>query len=155
VAHGTTADAWKASVGNVVEGPLNANFPEMTTDSGQLVFMQSAEPISLWCGDESDGETLRACLQVYDSLLAFEFGGTKTIPALAETWESNAEATEWTFHLRHGVKFHNGASLDANDVVASYSALWDTKDPNHKGDSGSFEYLTGFFGQFLNPPPAP
>ena len=153
VAHGTTADAFKASTGNVVIGPLNENFSQMTTDSGQIVWMQSGEPISLWCGDESDGETLRACLQVYESLLAYEFGGTKPVPALAESWEASTDATEWTFHLRKNVKFHNGADFDANDVVASFGAQWDFNSPNHKGNSGVFEYLTGFFGQFLNAPP--
>ncbi len=147
IAHGTTANAFKASVGNVVIGALNINFHQMTTDSGQIVWMQS-----LWCGDESDGETLQACLEIYEPLLSFELGGTKPIPALAETWDINADATEWTFHLRQGVKFQNGADLDANDVVASYVALWDAASPNHKGNSGVFEYLTGFFGQFLNAP---
>ncbi len=152
VAHGATANAFKASVGNVVMGPLNENFEQMTTDSGQLVWVQSAEPIMLSCGDETDGETLRACEQIYDALLGYEFGGVAPIPALAESWEASPDATEWTFNLRHEVTFHDGAAFDANDVVATYSALWDTKDPNHKGNTGVFEYFTGFFAQFLNPP---
>jgi ABC-type transport system substrate-binding protein len=153
VAHGSTANAFLANVENVVMGPLNENFEQMTTDDGQLVWVQSAEPIMLWCGDETDGETLRVCEQVYDSLLGYEFGGVKAIPALAESWESSPDATEWTFNLRQGVKFHNGADLDANDVVATYSAQWDTQDPNHKGNTGAFEYFVGFFTQFLNAPP--
>ncbi len=79
VAHGAAADVFSASVGNVKIGALNENFQEMTTDDGQLVWIQGAEPISLWCGDETDGETLRACEQVYDSLLAYEFGGTQPV----------------------------------------------------------------------------
>ena len=153
VAHGTTANAFKADVGNVVMGPLNENFEQMTTSSGQLVWLQSAEPIMLYCADETDGETLRACEQVYDSLLGYAFGGVEPIPALAESWEANADATEWTFTLRQGVTFHNGAEFDANDVVATYNALWDAASPNHKGNTSVFEYFTGFFGQFLNAPP--
>jgi len=152
VAHGTTANATLANVGNVVFGPLNENFQQMTTGSGQFVWVQSAEPIMLWCGDETDGETLRACLQVYDSLLGYEFGSTGVVPALAETWSSNTDATEWTFNLRQGVTFHNGATFDANDVVATFLAQWDAANANHKGNTGVFEYFTGFFAQFLNAP---
>ena len=153
VAHGAAAEAFKASVGGVIIGPVNENFQQMTTASGQLVFDQNAEPISLWCGDESDGETIRACNQLYDPLLNYKFGGTDLIPGLAEKWDASPDAMSFTFHLRQGVKFSNGAAFDANDVVATYDAQWDTKSPNHKGTDGTFVYWTGLFTQFLNPPP--
>jgi peptide/nickel transport system substrate-binding protein len=40
-------------------------------------------------------------------------------PGLAESWDSNDKVDQWTFQLKKGVEFHNGKTLDANDVVAS------------------------------------
>ncbi|NGO55513.1 ABC transporter substrate-binding protein [Allomesorhizobium camelthorni] len=45
---------------------------------------------------------------------------------LAESWEPSKDARTWTFKLRNGVEFHNGKSLDADDVVASIN--------HHRGD---------------------
>ena len=54
----------------------------------------------------------------YDYLVEID---TKNSPApgLAESWEASAEVDRWVFKLRKGVEFHNGKSLDAEDVVAS------------------------------------
>jgi len=41
------------------------------------------------------------------------------IGELAEGWDVSDDATVWTFKLRKGVEFHNGKTLDANDVVES------------------------------------
>jgi peptide/nickel transport system substrate-binding protein len=41
------------------------------------------------------------------------------VPVLATSWESNEDATEWTFTLREGVTFHDGTALTAEDVKAS------------------------------------
>ncbi len=41
-------------------------------------------------------------------------------PVLATSWSSNATADVWTFKLRPGVKFHNGAPMTADDVVYSF-----------------------------------
>lgn len=41
------------------------------------------------------------------------------VPELAESWEPNADATQWVFKLRKGVEFHNGKTLAAADVVHS------------------------------------
>jgi len=40
---------------------------------------------------------------------------------LAESWEASDDAATWTFKIRQGVEFHNGKTLDANDVVASFN----------------------------------
>ncbi len=42
-------------------------------------------------------------------------------PELAESWEATPDAATWRFKLRKGVEFHNGKTLDANDVVASFN----------------------------------
>tara|TARA_B100000780_G_scaffold77229_1_gene52166 strand:- start:276 stop:1886 length:1611 start_codon:yes stop_codon:yes gene_type:complete len=53
----------------------------------------------------------------------------KLRPELAESYESSNGATKWVFNLRKGVTFHNGKSLTADDVIATfnYSRGEDTK----------------------------
>ncbi|MCZ6744574.1 MAG: ABC transporter substrate-binding protein, partial [Alphaproteobacteria bacterium] len=41
------------------------------------------------------------------------------VPELAESWEASDDAATWRFKIRKGVEFHNGKTLDAEDVMAS------------------------------------
>ena len=119
----------------------------------QLVWMQSAEPIGMYCADETDGESLRACKQILEQLYAFEVGGTATEPRLAKECAPNEDLSVWTCTLQEGVTFHDGATLDANDVVTSYAVQWDAANPLHVGRDGTFSYFPALWGGFLNPPP--
>ncbi len=57
---------------------------------------------------------------VYNNLM--EIGpDNRLIPELAESVESSSDAKTWVFNLRRGVVFHNGKTLDADDVVASFN----------------------------------
>lgn len=154
VAHGGSATAFRAEILGAHSSPLgNEQFAVMEDPSDDtFVWMQNGEPISLYCADETDGESLRACEQVVESLLAFEVGSTGVIPGLAESYEANEDLTEWTFTLRDGVTFHNGDTLDANDVVLSWVVQWDASHPLHTGNSGQFEYFGSLFGAFINAP---
>ncbi len=156
VAHGGSATAFKAEVQGAHSSPLSNEVFSVMGIEGQdtLVWMQNAEPIGLYCADETDGESLRACEQVNESLLAYKVGGTEVVPSLAESYEANADLTVWTFKLRSGVKFHDGSPLDAKDVVDSYTAQWDAASPLHTGRVGDFTYFSGLFGAFKNAPPA-
>lgn len=154
VAHGGSAVAYKAGLeGNPHSSPLgNETFSVMSNGTDTFVWMQNAEPISLYCADETDGESLRACEQVTQSLLGYEIGGTAVEPVLAESYEANGDLTVWTFKLREGVTFHNGFTLDAADVVASLAMQWDAANPLHIGNTGAFSYWSGLFSAFLNAP---
>jgi len=154
IAYGSTALAFGATVQNVIVGPYNENFPQMTKEGGQIVWSQSGEPVSLDCADETDGSSFRACNVIYDELYELAYGTATAKPALAEKCESNADLTVWTCTLKKGIKYSNGASFGADDVVASFSRAFDAKDPNHKGNTGIFQYFKDFFGPtIINEPP--
>jgi len=53
-------------------------------------------------------------LNLYEDLTKYVDGNLE--PWLATSWESNANATVWTFHLRENVKFHSGNPFTAEDV---------------------------------------
>ncbi len=155
VVHGGSAVAYRADVQGAHASPLgNEHFGSMTPgDRTQMVWMQNGEPPGLYCADESDGEALRVCEQMMEPLYAYEIAGTAAEPGLAEVCAPNDTLDVWTCTLRSNVTFHDGATLDANDVVLSYASQWDAEHPLHKGRDNSFTYFPGLFGGFLNPPP--
>jgi peptide/nickel transport system substrate-binding protein len=152
IAHGGSGVAFRAAIAGAYASDIGAEkFGLMEDpDDDNIIWMQNAEPIGLYCADETDGETLRACEQVGESLLAYEPLTGDVVAGLAETWEASDDLTEWTFTLREGVVFHDGSTLDANDVVATYVVQWDAANPLHVGRDGNFTYFSGLFGGFLN-----
>jgi glutathione transport system substrate-binding protein len=58
----------------------------------------------------------------YQGLIGFD-KEMKLIPALATSWEANAAATEYVFHLRSGVLFHDGTKFDAAAVKVNIERL--------------------------------
>lgn len=156
IAHGGSGVAYRADVIGGHASPLTNEYFPVVDPAGRdtLVWMQNAEPISLYCNDETDGESLRACEQTLESLLFYEVGGTEVEPGLATSCEPNDDLTVWTCNLREGVKFHDGSTLDANDVVMSWYVAWDAASPLHVGNTGAFTYFTTLWGNLLNAPAA-
>jgi ABC-type transport system substrate-binding protein len=148
VAHGGSAVAFRADVVGGHASPLGNEYFAVVDPGGRntFVWMQNAEPISLFCADESDGESLRACEQIMEPLYTFEVGGVAPIPALATSCTPNADSTVWTCTLREGVTFHDGSKFDANDVVTTFWAGLDASSPLHVGNTGLWEYYTNLWG---------
>jgi len=64
--------------------------------------------------------------QLYDALLGFD-PDHKMINLLAESYEPNADATQFVVRLKPDIEFHNGKTVTADDVIASYRRILDPK----------------------------
>jgi ABC-type transport system substrate-binding protein len=153
IVHGSVVHAATASLGGAYYPPYGApQFYKLDPGDEDLVYIQNAEPISLFCADETDGESLTACQQVVETLLEYADDSGDTVPELATSCESNADSTVWTCHLREGVTFHDGSAFDADDVVASFAVGLDASNPYHVGNTGSFDYPAYLWDGFMNVP---
>ncbi len=63
---------------------------------------------------------------MYESLTGYD-EKMNIVPALATRWEIGADGKAYTFHLRPGVKFHNGQTMIADDVKYSIERVLDPK----------------------------
>lgn len=55
---------------------------------------------------------------VYDTLFAIDIDSNPK-PQMVESWETSADGLRWTFTLREGLTFHDGAPVTSEDVIAS------------------------------------
>ena len=125
-------------------------------DSGSsdtLVFGASADPVSLDPAYVSDGESLRAARQIYETLVTTEPGGTEIVPALATEWEADEAGTAWTFTLRDGVTFHDGTEFNAEAVCFNFDR-WYNFTGVQQSASVSYYWQTVFSGYAKNEDPA-
>jgi len=74
----------------------------------------------------SYGSWLADCV-INEGLLQMNYETLKLEPCLAESWEISPDKLTYTFHLRHGVKWHDGQPFTADDVKFTYDKLMDPK----------------------------
>ncbi|HUF15203.1 MAG TPA: ABC transporter substrate-binding protein [Acidimicrobiia bacterium] len=99
-APGTTSGTGPVTVRVAIPTPAVGVEPVLINDEGGLaVFGQTGE------------------------YLIFSDDELSPVPVLAESWESNPDGDVWTFHLREGATFQDGAPVTAEDVVATVQGI--------------------------------
>ncbi len=87
--------------------------------------------LAVYIGDPSyidpsntfESEGMQIVQAVFDSLTSVDYRTMKVIPDAADSWESNADASVWTFHLHPGATFSNGAPVTAADFKYAFERI--------------------------------
>ena len=79
---------------------------------------------------------------LFDGLMDYEPGTTNLRPELAESYDISPDGQTFTFKLRHGVKFHNGREMTADDV--KYSLDRATNPKTQSPGAGFFGSIKGY-----------
>lgn len=108
---------------------------------GSAAGCDAPAPTGLWSSVTSDPKTFNPILvtdsgssetvaPIFDPLVRRNPVSLAMTPMLAESWEHSDDGTTWTFHLRHGVHWHDGAPFTARDVAFTLDAIFDDNVPN-------------------------
>jgi oligopeptide transport system substrate-binding protein len=99
--------------------------------------IKSLAPIAI-----NDNVSYHVAAQVYEGLVVYNQNDLSLLPGLAYKWEVSPDLTEYTFHLRNGVVFHDdacfpegkGRVMTANDVKFCFDKLCSTDASNNQFD---------------------
>ena len=81
-------------------------------------------PITLDPAVARGGSSIRYIVEIFSGLVCFD-PDLKLIPDIAESWKRSSDGRTYTFHLRHGVKFHDGKEVKASDFKYSMERACD------------------------------
>ena len=137
------------------EPPTGTDAPDATDDpgtgdpqqGGTLVFAGAALAASLDPSQTSDGESFRILQQIYEPLVDLAPGTVDVLEGvLAESWEGEPSDTEYVFHLREGVTFHDGTPFNAEAVKFNFDR-WQNFAEEFQGNSYYYGAVMDGFGE--------
>jgi len=97
--------------------------PQAAQKGGTLVYGRGGDSVGLDPAYETDGNSFMVCDNIFEALVAYADESTQLEPGLAESWNISADGMTYTFHLRKGVKFHDGTPFNADAVVFSIGRM--------------------------------
>ena len=94
---------------------------------GRLVVGITASPRSFNWVIANDSASRQVTYQLMGDLIHLNRATQRVEPALAKSWQVSTDGLVYTMHLREGVRFSDGHSFDADDVVFTFQVYLDPK----------------------------
>ena len=105
-------------------GPTQQADAQQPKRGGTLTHVVEAEPNTIDCHASATSFTIQLVAPHYSTLLKYDPAGYPNIVGdLAEFWSIAPDGTTYTFKLVPGVTFHDGSTLTAADIKATYDRL--------------------------------
>lgn len=98
------------------------------THGGVLRIATPNDPLTLDSRGNPGTGGITAAYQVQEGLVTTDLETGEAAPALAESWEVSEDGRTYTFHLRQGVKFHDGTDFTSADVIYTFEFVTGARD---------------------------
>lgn len=116
-------------------------FPSLSmAASDTLIWGRGGDSVMLDLAQATDGESIKAGIQIFENLVKFGNDSMNVEPQLATSWTVSDDGLTWTFALRKGVKFHDGTDFNAQAVYDSFARIIDENHPFY--GYGKWKYLS-------------
>ncbi|SFC86405.1 ABC transporter substrate-binding protein [Pseudoalteromonas denitrificans] len=117
-------------------------------NSHGLIYCAEANPVSFNPQITTSGSTIDLISnQLYNRLISIDANTGEFLPELAKSWKISKNRKKITFELRQDVQFHHtdyftpSRNFDADDVVFTFSRLFDVYNPYHFVSGGQYPYF--------------
>ena len=126
-----------------------------TARADVLAVCSEASPNALNSALSDSNTSFDVSEQIADRLVEMEPGGSKVVPALAESWTVSPDGMRITFRLRHGVPFQSSdkfkptRDMNADDVVFSLTRMFDRSNSYYKVSGSTYTMFDDFVAPTL------
>src|SRR6266550_2324872 len=121
--------------------------------TGTLTFLWGGDTDKLDPPAMTTQEGFIATTALYEGLVRYKPNSTDVEPALAERMpDVSSDGLAYTFHLRSGIKFHDGSPLTAEAVAFSFDRSINKDNPLYQdaqGDYGGFPFIDTYIGNIV------
>jgi peptide/nickel transport system substrate-binding protein len=100
--------------------------PSTADPNGKIIFALGGEPSIINPILSSDSASSGVEGPIFSGIIRIN-EKLEVVPDLATSWDVSKDGLVWTFHLRHGVKWHDGAEFTAEDVKFTFDSILDPK----------------------------